>query len=158
MRRSSRPDRASRSILRAALSVALRSKPPRRPGLLTADHNLNCGIVQSVESSQVGLAGYAVDVADALNDELVDENLAAGSRRCDRHVSRFLETICAPLGKVVESQAWSTGVRQVRRKEHCGPDHRIVSRHISSCCHVPRMWTPPQLQSIQGATGRGHNC
>src|ERR1700678_1690527 len=64
----------------------------RRPGLLTADHNLNCGVVQSVESGQVGLARYAVDMADALNDELIDENLAPRSRRGDGHEDRFLET------------------------------------------------------------------
>ena len=63
----------------------------RCPGLLTADDHLNCGVVQSVESGQVGLARYAVDVADALNDELVDENLAPRSRRCDGHEDRFLE-------------------------------------------------------------------
>ena len=57
----------------------------RRPGLLTADYHLNCGVVQSVECGQIGFARYTVDVVDALNDELVDENLAARSRRCDGH-------------------------------------------------------------------------
>src|SRR5580704_3137391 len=64
----------------------------RGPRLLAAHHDLNCGVVQSVESGQVGFARYTVDVVDTLNDELVDENLAAGSRRCDGHEDRFLET------------------------------------------------------------------
>ncbi len=44
---------------------------------LTADGDLDVGVVQAVQHRQVALAGNAENVFDALGDELVDEDVAA---------------------------------------------------------------------------------
>ncbi len=67
----------------------------RRPGLLTAYHDLDGRVVHCVERRQVGFARNAVNLRNGLNDELIDEKLAAGSRRCDGHEDRFLRQLGA---------------------------------------------------------------
>ena len=115
----------------------------RRPGLLAAHHDLDCEVVQSVESGQVGFARYTVNVVDTLSHELVDENPAAGSRRCDGHGDRFLETTGLSLGSVLISSgpqrraSWWAGVtRRYRVRPHEGGllaqllRATVASRHV----------------------------
>ncbi len=49
--------------------------------LVTAGDEPDRGVVERVEHREVALAGHPVTPVDAVNDELVDEELAARSHR-----------------------------------------------------------------------------
>ena len=55
------------------------SRHHRRARLLPADRDLDAGIVERIERREIGFARHAIDPLDALLDELVDEDLAAGA-------------------------------------------------------------------------------
>ena len=60
----------------------------RRAGFMPRDRQLDGRIVERVEHGQVGLAGHAEDVRDALRDQLIDEDLTAGAEVGGRHAIR----------------------------------------------------------------------
>ena len=62
----------------AAGELAVGLRHHRRAALLAADGDVDRGVVQRVEHGEVALARHAEEVIDAVDDELVDEDLAAG--------------------------------------------------------------------------------
>ena len=52
----------------------------RGAALLAADEHVDRGVVQRVENREIALAGHAGRAVDALDEELIDEDLAAAAR------------------------------------------------------------------------------
>ena len=50
------------------------------PPLLAADGDLDVAVVKRVEHGEIALAGHAEHVADALDDQLVDQHLGGGAQ------------------------------------------------------------------------------
>ncbi len=83
---------------RSTREASLGQRHHRSPRLLTADHDVDGGVAQRVEGGQIGFARDAVGPGDALNDELINEDLAAVSGGDDGHEFLFLrETAGAPV-------------------------------------------------------------
>ena len=64
----------------------------RRPGFLPAHGDLDRPIMKRIEDREIALPGHAEHVLDALNDQLIDQNLcrrAAGDRRVHGGLSDF---------------------------------------------------------------------
>ena len=77
--------RAVRSAARSAIAII--AAPASWRQTVTVDG----GVVQRVERGEVGFAGHAVDVLDALRDELVDQKLSTRSQipaQCPAPLSR----------------------------------------------------------------------
>jgi heat-inducible transcriptional repressor len=65
-----------------------------RAAFLPADHDLDWGVMQCVERRKKGFARNAVNALNALGDELVDQDPAAGSQDISTHRLGFSFLLC----------------------------------------------------------------
>ena len=81
---------------RSTREASLGQRHHRRPRLLTADEEFDGGVAQRVQGGQKRFARDAERPADPLNNELINEDLAAVSGERDGHELLFLGRPTAP--------------------------------------------------------------